>query len=97
MRFCCCNRYPSGESYRDVIARLETVIIELERERECVCVVAHQAILRALYGYFTDTPLHVSCSFQSSIYAILKGGGTRNANTLCCSSSLGSAVAKLFA
>ena len=21
---------------------------------------AHQAILRALYGYFTDTPLHVS-------------------------------------
>jgi len=53
-------RYPSGESYRDVIARLETVIIELERERECVCVVAHQAVLRALYGYFTDTPLHVS-------------------------------------
>ena len=53
-------RYPSGESYRDVIARLETVIIELERERECVCVVAHQAVLRALYGYFTDTPLQVS-------------------------------------
>ena len=53
-------RYPSGESYRDVIARLETVIIELERERECVCVVAHQAVLRALYGYFTDTPLSVS-------------------------------------
>ncbi len=53
-------RYPSGESYRDVIARLETVIIELERERECVCVVAHQAVLRALYGYFTDTPLNVS-------------------------------------
>ena len=46
------RRYPSGESYLDVIQRLEPVIIEIERERECVCVVAHQAILRALYGYF---------------------------------------------
>ncbi|KAK9817958.1 hypothetical protein WJX72_004907 [[Myrmecia] bisecta] len=50
-------RYPSGESYMDVIQRLEPVIIEIERERECVCVVAHQAILRALYGYFTKVPL----------------------------------------
>lgn len=53
------GRYPSGESYLDVIQRLEPVIIEIERERECVCVVAHQAILRALYGYFQGTPLAV--------------------------------------
>ena len=46
----------------DVIQRLEPVIIEIERERECVCVVAHQAILRALYGYFTKVPLAVSLS-----------------------------------
>ncbi len=44
----------------DVIQRLEPVIIEIERERECVCVVAHQAILRALYGYFMKIPLAVS-------------------------------------
>ncbi|KAK9918087.1 hypothetical protein WJX75_001099 [Coccomyxa subellipsoidea] len=50
-------RYPSGESYMDVIQRLEPVIIEIERERECVVVVAHQAILRALYGYFMKIPL----------------------------------------
>lgn len=50
-------RYPSGESYLDVIQRLEPVIIEIERERECVCVVAHQAILRCLYGYFHRIPL----------------------------------------
>ncbi len=57
--FLCVGRYPSGESYLDVIQRLEPVIIEIERERECVCVVAHQAILRALYGYFTKCPLKV--------------------------------------
>ena len=36
---------------------MEPAVIEVERERECVCIVAHQAILRALYGYFTKTPL----------------------------------------
>ena len=50
-------RYPCGESYLDVIQRLEPVIIEMEREKECVCVVAHQAVLRAVIGYFTNTPL----------------------------------------
>ena len=57
-------RYPSGESYRDVIARLDTVVTELERGRDCVLVVAHQAILRALYGYFTDMPLAVSIALS---------------------------------
>jgi len=45
-------RYPRGESYEDVIARLDTVIIELERTRKPVLVIAHQAVLRALYAYF---------------------------------------------
>ncbi len=43
----------------DVIQRLEPVIIEMERERECVCVVGHQAILRAILGYFQNVPLEV--------------------------------------
>lgn len=50
------HRYPSGESYLDVIQRVEPVVIEMERERECVCIVAHQAVLRAVYGYFMDIP-----------------------------------------
>ena len=50
-------RYPSGESYMDVIQRLEPVVIEVERERECTCIVAHQAVLRALYGYFMNRNL----------------------------------------
>jgi len=52
-------RYPSGESYMDLIQRLEPVVIEVERERECVCIVAHQAVLRVLYGYFMNRPLEV--------------------------------------
>jgi 6-phosphofructo-2-kinase/fructose-2,6-biphosphatase len=37
-------RYPRGESYLDVIQRLEPVIVELERQRSPVVVIAHQVI-----------------------------------------------------
>jgi broad specificity phosphatase PhoE/predicted kinase len=49
-------RYPRGESYQDVIQRLEPVIFELERERAPVLVIGHQAVLRALYAYMMDRP-----------------------------------------
>ena len=44
-------RYPRGESYLDVIARLDKMIHELERQRDPVLVVAHQGILRIVYAY----------------------------------------------
>jgi 6-phosphofructo-2-kinase/fructose-2,6-biphosphatase len=47
-------RYPHGESYIDLIQRLEPVIFELERMRTPVLVVAHQGVLRALFAYFLD-------------------------------------------
>ena len=43
--------YPRGESYLDVIARLDKLIHELERQRDPVLVVAHQGILRIVYAY----------------------------------------------
>ncbi|XP_071037498.1 6-phosphofructo-2-kinase/fructose-2,6-bisphosphatase isoform X4 [Parasteatoda tepidariorum] len=46
-------RYPRGESYEDLVARLEPVIMELERQ-ENVLVVGHQAVLRCLLAYFLD-------------------------------------------
>jgi 6-phosphofructo-2-kinase/fructose-2,6-biphosphatase len=45
-------RYPRGESYLDLIERLEPVIFELERLKFPVVVVGHQAVLRCLYAYF---------------------------------------------
>ncbi|KDO35158.1 hypothetical protein SPRG_00004 [Saprolegnia parasitica CBS 223.65] len=50
-------RYPLGESYVDVITRLEPVIFELERSRSPVLLVAHPEVIRCLYGYFLDLPL----------------------------------------
>jgi 6-phosphofructo-2-kinase/fructose-2,6-biphosphatase 2 len=46
-------RYPRGESYEDLVARLEPVIMELERQGN-VLVVSHQAVMRCLLAYFLD-------------------------------------------
>lgn len=46
-------RYPGGESYQDLVGRLEPVIMELERQ-ENVMVICHQAVARCLLAYFQD-------------------------------------------
>ncbi|KAK9689610.1 hypothetical protein RND81_09G071100 [Saponaria officinalis] len=65
-------RYPRGESYLDVIQRLEPVIIELERQRAPVVVVSHQAVLRALYAYFADRPLHEIPNIEVPLHTIIE-------------------------
>jgi broad specificity phosphatase PhoE/predicted kinase len=49
-------RYPRGESYADVIQRLDPIIIEIERHASPILIIGHQGILRALYAYLMDTP-----------------------------------------
>jgi len=49
-------RYPRGESYADVIQRLDPVIVDLERQRSPVLIIAHRAVIRALYGYLMGKP-----------------------------------------
>ncbi|KAG2624848.1 6-phosphofructo-2-kinase/fructose-2,6-bisphosphatase-like isoform X2 [Panicum virgatum] len=65
-------RYPRGESYLDVIQRLEPVIIELERQRAPVVVISHQAVLRALYAYFADRPLREVPDIEMPLHTIIE-------------------------
>ncbi|XP_031550476.1 6-phosphofructo-2-kinase/fructose-2,6-bisphosphatase 2-like [Actinia tenebrosa] len=46
-------RYPMGESYSDMCARLEPVIMELERSNN-ILIISHEAVIQILMGYFTD-------------------------------------------
>ncbi|XP_054818847.1 6-phosphofructo-2-kinase/fructose-2,6-bisphosphatase-like isoform X2 [Prosopis cineraria] len=65
-------RYPRGESYLDVIQRLEPVLIELERQRAPVVVISHQAVLRALYAYFADRPLKEIPHIEVPLHTIIE-------------------------
>jgi broad specificity phosphatase PhoE/predicted kinase len=71
-------RYPRGESYEDVIARLDPFILELERQRDPVLIVAHNAVIRVLHGYLSgieradvphmDIPLHTLIGLVPKAY-----------------------------
>ena len=45
------TRYPHGESYLDIMTRLEPLVLELHSYREPLLIVSHQATLRVLRAY----------------------------------------------
>lgn len=65
-------RYPQGESYLDVVDRLESVIFELEHARRPILVVAHQAVLRCLYAYFLDLPMETTPHLEVPLHTLIK-------------------------
>ncbi|XP_054632056.1 6-phosphofructo-2-kinase/fructose-2,6-bisphosphatase 1 isoform X2 [Dunckerocampus dactyliophorus] len=64
-------RYPRGESYEDLVHRLEPVIMELERQ-ENVLVICHQAVMRCLLAYFLDKPADELPYLKCPLHTVLK-------------------------
>ncbi|KAF7122089.1 hypothetical protein CNMCM5793_000044 [Aspergillus hiratsukae] len=64
-------RYRGGESYRDVVIRLEPIIMELERS-ENVIIVTHQAVLRCIYAYFLNIPQEQSPWMEVPLHTLIK-------------------------
>ncbi|KAL6852889.1 Fructose-2,6-bisphosphatase [Amphichorda felina] len=74
-------RYRGGESYRDVVIRLEPIIMELERSED-ILIVTHQAVLRCIYAYFMkkdqsrspwmNVPLHTLIKLTPKAYGTLE-------------------------
>lgn len=49
------HRYPRCESYADLSRRLETVMMELERVKENVLIIADLSVIRCIYSYYVET------------------------------------------
>lgn len=64
-------RYRSGESYRDIVIRLEPIIMELERQ-ENILIITHQAVLRCLYAYFMNVPQEESPWMSIPLHTLIK-------------------------
>ena len=65
-------RYPRGESYMDMIIRIEPIIFELERHGGPVIVIGHQGILRCLYGYFALAPIEEIPTINLPLNTLIK-------------------------
>lgn len=64
-------RYLGGESYRDVVIRLEPIIMELERS-ENILIVTHQAVLRCIYAYFMGSSQQQSPWMEVPLHTLIK-------------------------
>uniref|UniRef100_A0A3Q1H9U7 6-phosphofructo-2-kinase domain-containing protein n=1 Tax=Anabas testudineus TaxID=64144 RepID=A0A3Q1H9U7_ANATE len=64
-------RYPKGESYEDLVQRLEPVIMELERQ-ENILVICHQAVMRCLLAYFLDKTADELPYLKCPLHTVLK-------------------------
>eukprot|EP00668_Euglena_longa_P018603 GGOE01023193.1.p2 GENE.GGOE01023193.1~~GGOE01023193.1.p2 ORF type:complete len:486 (+),score=160.71 GGOE01023193.1:30-1460(+) len=49
-------RFPQGESYLDLVHRLDRVILSLDRAEKPVLVLGHRAVLRELLAYYHEAP-----------------------------------------
>eukprot|EP00240_Pyramimonas_obovata_P000631 CAMPEP_0118922492 /NCGR_PEP_ID=MMETSP1169-20130426/1396_1 /TAXON_ID=36882 /ORGANISM="Pyramimonas obovata, Strain CCMP722" /LENGTH=564 /DNA_ID=CAMNT_0006863373 /DNA_START=466 /DNA_END=2160 /DNA_ORIENTATION=+ len=65
-------RYPRGESYFDLIARLDPLVHELESYTEPILVVSHQATLRVIYSYFMDIDRELAPKQDISLHTVFK-------------------------
>ncbi|KAG9234544.1 fructose-2,6-bisphosphatase-like protein [Amylocarpus encephaloides] len=64
-------RYRGGESYRDVVIRLEPIIMELERSED-ILIVTHQAVLRCIYAYFMKKDQRSSPWLNVPLHTLIK-------------------------
>lgn len=64
-------RYPRGESYEDVVHRLEPVIMELERQ-DNVLVICHQAVMRCILTYFQNKSKEELPYIKVPLHTIMK-------------------------
>ncbi|KAL6935667.1 related to Fructose-2,6-bisphosphatase [Hanseniaspora guilliermondii] len=64
-------RYKGGESYKDVVLRVEPVMMELERQSN-VLIITHQAVLRCIYAYFMNIPQDQSPWVAIPLHTLIK-------------------------
>jgi hypothetical protein len=95
-------RFPGGESYKDMIRRLESVVVDLEQQVIPALVVSHVSTLQVLIAYFRRSPVEKCMHIEVPLHTIIKftpargGGWSESQHPLSqVSHSAGSDVGKL--
>jgi hypothetical protein len=74
------DSFPGGESYRDLMSRLSSIVIDVEQEIVPTLVVSHVSILQCLMAYFRNTRVEKCMSIEIPLHTVIKftpvrGGG----------------------
>ena len=75
-------KYPEGESYYDLIIRIKSFILEINRVEKPILIICHNAIVRTIYSYFLsyqhneipyiEVPLHKLNCIENNKYFYVK-------------------------
>jgi len=65
-------RYPRGESYFDILSRLDPLVHEMESYREPLLLVSHQAVLRVLYAFLMGQPRSSAPKIEIPLHTVMK-------------------------
>jgi Histidine phosphatase superfamily (branch 1) len=66
------HRFPGGESYRDLMSRLTSVVIDVEQEVVPTLVVSHVSILQCLMAYFRNSRVEQCMSIEVPLHTVIK-------------------------
>eukprot|EP00931_Biecheleriopsis_adriatica_P070191 TRINITY_DN4397_c0_g1_i1.p1 TRINITY_DN4397_c0_g1~~TRINITY_DN4397_c0_g1_i1.p1 ORF type:complete len:717 (-),score=124.33 TRINITY_DN4397_c0_g1_i1:24-2120(-) len=65
-------RYPRGESYYDLIARLDNPIQQLETFKEPTLIIGHQAVHRLIYAFLVGIPREQATEINIPLHTVIK-------------------------
>lgn len=66
------TRFPGGESYYDLMLRVEPVLIDIEQHTGPVAVVSHISTLQVLYSYFLGVPIENCPDLEIPFHSVLE-------------------------
>ncbi|TYZ65159.1 hypothetical protein PybrP1_012067 [[Pythium] brassicae (nom. inval.)] len=66
------TRFPGGESYQDLMLRIEPILIDIEQHTGPVLVVSHISTLQVLYSYFLGVPIESCADLEIPFHSVLE-------------------------
>jgi broad specificity phosphatase PhoE len=66
------RRFPGGESYQDLVTRLEPVLIEIEQQTAPVLVVSHVSCIQVLLAYYLGCPVAEAMQIKVPMHKVIE-------------------------
>ncbi|CAK8998941.1 Probable global transcription activator SNF2L1 (ATP-dependent helicase SMARCA1) (DNA-dependent ATPase SNF2L) (Nucleosome-remodeling factor subunit SNF2L) (SWI/SNF-related matrix-associated actin-dependent regulator of chromatin subfamily A member 1) [Durusdinium trenchii] len=66
------TRFPGGESYYDVVTRLEPVLVEMEQQTAPVLIVSHVSCIQVLLAYFLGCPVEEAMTIKVPLHKVIE-------------------------